>query len=928
MARGPPKQAFRPPAPVQKATTSQQNASQSQGTTQKGKEKQAQNQDQTIVTKEDSFDILKVTLEANIGIICYLRNLLPEEDFEYFYICGSNAPPAKSPDELYRLTAEEARAWNAKQQAESQFQSQSQSQSQSQGVPHEFSDVRTFSWRKIKDDQSHQGKAICQLLSGAEEAIRKGYLRSLMLIIFLDDEDPTNVIETYTFNFFYHESTGAPSMSVEHSVNRELDQSLKGFALLDKNRILGNPMTHLEVRRMVKNSPVSGLSLRCRRSSLMPLSSSEKRFVDIKLFYNDRAPENYVAPSFADSSEEKLVLGTNDVENPPLWMPFQGFQTGHHGLSLSAVSVTDNLPEIPRGKATGPEDYAARYAEEELVKADAEERDVLWNANADLFRKTAHDLPQDPSGGLKQPIGRRQEDGTIAPIGSSQAGNGIERGRRKRRACEGARYIAEETLQMSQAMSELTPTRGSTRASSSVLSQVKHGKSIEDSLFQQNSQSFTGNHSQIYLDGINETEDDHVNDLSQNIQSVSQSPSLSTQRLADALHRKVQLNKRKGSDEDDTDETQTQPRKPRALKSIVSAAMKNNGYEVKDTGKSRPKPKPQSKPKPKAKRKTTAKPRTKAAAKPRSRQASAQTAVKAQKTVPRKSVCLGNKKIQSKHNDVIECYCGLNDEEGHMILCDGCDKWFHATCLGFIDGSSASQLSVYCIMCEMRNDKKRHWPQEDIDKAVREMGALALLRQVMQELRTRGQLGKDELPELQRQFGCERTDVDLILRKLENEGLVEMLAENSDDSQSSNDWTLKWCKNTDAVNRFVAYFQYGRGIEDELFAVRKWHKRPRINDDASQTIPGSQNGSFLESQTQRSCVHNSNNVNADSDKDADDEEDIEMSNDDTTTTGSSKVSAPYELPFFRSSRAVRVVDCSDVWTEREDDMDEDGANDA
>ncbi|WWD08960.1 hypothetical protein V865_007075 [Kwoniella europaea PYCC6329] len=916
MARGPPKQAFRPPASVQRATTSQQNASQSQGTTQKGKEKQVQNQDQTIVTKEDSFDILKVTLEANIGIICYLRNLLPEEDFEYFYICGSNAPPAKSPDELYRLTAEEARAWNAKQQAESQ------SQSQTQGVPDEVSDVRTFSWRKIKDDQSRQGKAICQLLSGAEEAMRKGYLRSLMLIIFLDEEDPTNVIETYTFNFFYHESTGAPSMSVEHSVNRELDQSLNGFALLDKNRMLGNPMTHLEVRRMVKVTAHSLVKVLHAMGEL-----PKKRFVDIKLFYNDSAPENYVAPSFADSSKEVLVLGTNDVDNPPLWLPFQEFQTGHHGVSVSAVSVTDSLPEIPRRKATGPEDYAARYAEDDLVKANAEERDVLWTAHDRMaYEPSAPNVytacidpskavPQDPSGGLKQPIGRRQEDGTIAPIGSSQSGNGIERGRQKRRACEGARYIDEETLQMSQAMSELTPTRGSTRASSSVLSQANHRKSIEDSLFQQNSQSFTGNHSQVYLDSIDEIEVGHTD---------TQSPSLSTQRLAVALHQKVQLNKRKSSDDDDTDETQTQPRKPRALKSIVSTAMKNNGYEVKSTGKSRPKPKSQSRPKPKPKHKTTAKPKSKAAAKLRSRQASARTSVKAKKT----SIGNGKNKIQSKDNDVIECYCGLNDEEGHMILCDGCDKWFHATCLGFIDGSSASQLTVNCITCEMRNDKKRHWPQEDIDKAEREMGALALLRQVMQELRTRGHLGKDELPEIQRQFGCERKDVDLVLRKLENEGLVEMLADDSDDSQSSNDWTWKWCKNANAVNRFVTYFQYGRGIEDELFAVRKWRKRPQINNDASQSIPGSQNGSFTESQSRRSRVHSSKDVNADSDKDADGEEDIEMSNDDPTTAGPSKASAAYELPFFRSSRAVRVVDCSDVWTEREEDMDEDGADDA
>nr|XP_019048737.1 hypothetical protein I302_02511 [Kwoniella bestiolae CBS 10118]OCF27667.1 hypothetical protein I302_02511 [Kwoniella bestiolae CBS 10118] len=863
MARGSPKQAF-------------------------GKQKQIQNQDQAIVTKEESFEILKVTLEANIGLICYLRNLFSDEDFDMFYIANSTPPPNKTPTELYQLSAAEAK----------------KSYGIINGSQEEGAIPNVFAWRKIKENRT--------------------------------------VVETYTFNFYYDEATGSPSMSIDHETNDEQGRqgrSLSDQHLTTKNQELGTPMTHLDVRRSVKMTTKSLINA-CQALVDLP----RKRFVDIKLFYNEHAPENYTAPSFADTSDEPLHLGTRDVNQSPVWFSLEQFQTGHHGLTMSAVSIADFLPIIPEGNPKGPEDYARRFAQDDEQEQDAKERDIVWTAhdrilydpkavdviNACVDRSKA--VPEDSTGALKQPIGRRTEDGSIVPIPRSHTGQWAPRDRAEKPR-KGARYIAEETLQMSQAMTDFTPIR----RGSSPLPQSGHDESILDTLFDPNSQSSPGNSTQTYLDRINENRsengDSHNTDsspksqesFSQHTENDSQSASMSTQKLANALHKNVHLNnKRKSSDEDnDNEEPLPISRKPRAINTIISNAMKKNGYEPKTTIKSPVKPKPKAKPKSKPKAKATnsnSKPKT--PRKSRSRKPSVQSAlVDSQKKASRKPAAVKKEKkpVIQDDEDVVDCFCGSNDEDDSMIQCDGCLKWFHATCLGFIEAATASQLNVYCILCEMRQDKKRHWPKADIDKAGTEMAVLALVRRVMQELRRRGQLGKDEIPGIQRMFGCERKDVDQVMLKLKNDGLVEKVVDDSDEEpQAHHSWTWKWRKNPNAVKRFASFFQYGKGVENEAFPFRKWHMTytPNGSQSQSHSQPQSAN-STIDSPfpSQRSRVPDSQANGPGLEEDAEGEEDPEMSIDGPAAGPSSdRANSPYELPSVRSSRALVAIDCSDHWT--------------
>lgn len=56
--------------------------------------------------------------------------------------------------------------------------------------------------------------------SGVQEALTKGYLKTLILAVYTDPDEPENLIEGWSFNFGY---TTAPDGSLEASLSLEKD---------------------------------------------------------------------------------------------------------------------------------------------------------------------------------------------------------------------------------------------------------------------------------------------------------------------------------------------------------------------------------------------------------------------------------------------------------------------------------------------------------------------------------------------------------------------------------------------------------------------------------------------------------------------------------------------------------------------------------
>ncbi|VDD74516.1 unnamed protein product [Mesocestoides corti] len=53
---------------------------------------------------------------------------------------------------------------------------------------------------------------------------------------------------------------------------------------------------------------------------------------------------------------------------------------------------------------------------------------------------------------------------------------------------------------------------------------------------------------------------------------------------------------------------------------------------------------------------------------------------------------------QAEENFEVACPCGVNCDDGVMILCDGCEKWQHAVCFRIIDDSDIPK-SHLCNIC-------------------------------------------------------------------------------------------------------------------------------------------------------------------------------------------------------------------------------------
>ncbi|KAL7418728.1 hypothetical protein Q5752_006411 [Cryptotrichosporon argae] len=188
-------QRFRPPATI-------------------AREKQAAAENTQVLdatkAKALSLNVIRTLLDVSISAIAYLRNLLPEENFEQ----------------------------------------------------------KTFS-------AILQGNALLDLLTnGVMDSLEKGYLKSLVVFIFLDHNDPDNIIESYTYDFFYVPGSLLPSIAITTN-----------SAVHDVSMQSVSSITVGEIKKSLKEF-TKRLVHTLKGLDELP----EQRYLDIKLLYNDTAP--------------------------------------------------------------------------------------------------------------------------------------------------------------------------------------------------------------------------------------------------------------------------------------------------------------------------------------------------------------------------------------------------------------------------------------------------------------------------------------------------------------------------------------------------------------------------------------------------------------------------------------------------------------
>ncbi|KAF7295596.1 HORMA domain-containing protein [Mycena indigotica] len=273
---------------------------------------------------------------------------------------------------------------------------------------------------------------------GIFDALQKHYLRSFIFAIYLDEKDPTNIVEAYTFNFHYHTIPGTNTVIPLMSVGENKKRAGKDpVSVAVKN---GKAPTLKDVKKSVKTL-LKTLIHSTTQMDVLP----KRRFAAFKLFYTDDTPADYEPPHFqaGDAQKDKWYFMTHDMDEVPDNWKMGQVETGHHSVNLSVASIATYLPSstenehatftgtvsYPAGcppPLTPIEEAAVRAEQAEKQMQDADKRNIVWAADAavegddDLLdcpgdEEEGYLLRFDSEAGM-MPYGVRNADGRIEPI--------------------------------------------------------------------------------------------------------------------------------------------------------------------------------------------------------------------------------------------------------------------------------------------------------------------------------------------------------------------------------------------------------------------------------------------------------------------------------------------------------------------------------
>ncbi|KII89093.1 hypothetical protein PLICRDRAFT_698216 [Plicaturopsis crispa FD-325 SS-3] len=375
---------------------------------------QATRTNNQAITATQSLVVVKTLLQAGLGCITYLRGLLPADNFTSCNLVSSKESLLS-------------------------FQSGGGESSRDRD------DRNGLNVMTITRGFTEEADKLLNFLEfGIFDALEKKYLRSFVFAIFLDNEDPNNIIEAYTFNFKYHSIPGSDKTIPIMSLGEELEKmSMNGPSKkadpAGETLKRGGVPTFQEVKKSLRVL-VKRLIVATTPMEHLPAH----RFASFKLHYNDHTPEDYEPPHFrsGDSEKDKWTFATHSGAEAPEKTDFGKLQTPFHGVNIRVASVAPYLPP-PKdsdaqpgidsgGNSDGPpsltpvQEASIRRDEMETLRKDAETRRVIWLADEDDPDAEGEDDPAygpdgsyigyNDSGIAFGPIGIRNDDGEIEPF--------------------------------------------------------------------------------------------------------------------------------------------------------------------------------------------------------------------------------------------------------------------------------------------------------------------------------------------------------------------------------------------------------------------------------------------------------------------------------------------------------------------------------
>ncbi|CAE6428218.1 unnamed protein product [Rhizoctonia solani] len=355
-------------------------------------------QDQAIMTAASSTQAVRTLISSGFGCITWIRALLSDDNFEDGTLYGSRSGEMLST---------------------SSVPGSSQVSSSSTKV------------KVIKRNFSTEADSLLNYIDGIYDALEKQYLKSFVFAIYLDEENPNNLVEAYTFTISYEKVADtditAPVMSLATNISR--------MGLLDGEDPVSAATTNGRVPTLgdVKRSArllIKRLVSICQQ--LDPLPGKHRRFATFKIHYTDMTPPEYEPPHFVagDPEKDRFFFSTHGVSQPPDKYSIGGVTTGRHDVQIEIASICSYLPSPEdnnapfTGHAVGSNvrpnfavKEAKRKADTQAQLDDAERRRIVWDAEPsdETERENGPEDAEQREEALHAPLGVRRGD-HIEPI--------------------------------------------------------------------------------------------------------------------------------------------------------------------------------------------------------------------------------------------------------------------------------------------------------------------------------------------------------------------------------------------------------------------------------------------------------------------------------------------------------------------------------
>ncbi|KAF4608196.1 DNA binding protein [Pleurotus pulmonarius] len=376
------------------------------------------------ITSAQSLLAVQTLLRAGLGCIAYVRNLLPADNFSPSHFTSED-------DSVSTELSEGSTPGSGR----------------SSSIRQNINGFKIMTMSRGYTDEAD--KILNYLEHGIFDAVEKQYLRSFIFGIYLDSNDPNNIVEAYTFNFQYHKIPGTDAVIPVMT----LDEGVKNMSLNGRDPVVdavkgGKPPTLRDVKRSVKRL-LKALIHSTNNMEALP----KRRFATFKVFYTESTPPEYEPPNFrpGDQKKDKWYFMTHDMDEMPEKWSLGSVETGHHSVDVNVRSVVSYLPSSTENddstfagtisvdnnahKLTPVQEANARVVEAENQLKDAEQRNIAWAVDGVVVGDEDAEGEEDPEYELgpegqyvratpkgpvvpneNVPVGMRSTDGEIIPL--------------------------------------------------------------------------------------------------------------------------------------------------------------------------------------------------------------------------------------------------------------------------------------------------------------------------------------------------------------------------------------------------------------------------------------------------------------------------------------------------------------------------------